>query len=66
MEFGRRMAAERELDKGVTVRSSNAVFDETGNFVVYATMLGIKVGRQPSWLAGRDSHRGLMECCHRL
>ncbi|XP_006869173.1 PREDICTED: peptidylprolyl isomerase domain and WD repeat-containing protein 1-like isoform X1 [Chrysochloris asiatica] len=43
MEFGRRMAVERELEKLDAVRLINIVFDETGHFVLYGTMLGIKV-----------------------
>ncbi|XP_069348154.1 peptidylprolyl isomerase domain and WD repeat-containing protein 1 isoform X1 [Eulemur rufifrons] len=43
MEFGRRMAVERELEKVDAVRLINIVFDETGHFVLYGTMLGIKV-----------------------
>ncbi len=67
MEFGRRLAVERELDSlaGVVaggaqatepgqrllengaqnasgLATSNAVFDESGNFLIYACMLGIK------------------------
>lgn len=43
MEFGRRMAVERDLEKSEAFRNCNVVFDETGNFVMYGTMLGIKV-----------------------
>lgn len=43
MEFGRRMAAERELEKVDGIRLVNIIFDETGHFVLYGTMLGIKV-----------------------
>ncbi|XP_071799440.1 peptidylprolyl isomerase domain and WD repeat-containing protein 1-like [Asterias amurensis] len=43
MEFGRRMAAERDLQKSDAFSHPNIVFDESGNFVLYATMLGIKV-----------------------
>uniref|UniRef100_A0A7M4FIJ0 peptidylprolyl isomerase n=1 Tax=Crocodylus porosus TaxID=8502 RepID=A0A7M4FIJ0_CROPO len=43
MEFGRRMAVERELEKVDAGRLINIVFDETGHFVLYGTMLGIKV-----------------------
>ncbi|KAM4638191.1 peptidylprolyl isomerase domain and WD repeat-containing protein 1 isoform 2-T2 [Amazona ochrocephala] len=43
MEFGRRMAVERELEKVDAVRLVNIIFDETGHFVLYGTMLGIKV-----------------------
>ncbi|KAI5896714.1 uncharacterized protein SCHCODRAFT_02615627 [Schizophyllum commune H4-8] len=48
MEFGRRLAVERELEledaEGrVPARWSNAVWDESGSFVIYASLLGIKV-----------------------
>ncbi|PFX32217.1 peptidylprolyl isomerase domain and WD repeat-containing protein 1-like isoform X1 [Stylophora pistillata] len=43
MEFGRRMATERDLEKTDTLRFCNVVFDDSGYFVLYATMLGIKV-----------------------
>ena len=47
MEFGRRLAVERELEledaEGrVPARWSNAVWDESGSFVIYASLLGIK------------------------
>jgi peptidylprolyl isomerase domain and WD repeat-containing protein 1 len=47
MDFGRRLAVERELDNeesgpGGALRTANVVWDESGNFVLYATMLGIK------------------------
>ncbi|EJC97808.1 peptidyl-prolyl cis-trans isomerase [Fomitiporia mediterranea MF3/22] len=48
MEFGRRLAVDRELelpgpDGKVPGRWINAVWDESGNFVLYPTLLGIKV-----------------------
>lgn len=43
MEFGRRMAVERELEKVDAIKLMNIIFDETGHFVLYGTMLGIKV-----------------------
>lgn len=43
MEFGRRMAVERELEKVDAIRLTNIIFDETGHFALYGTMLGIKV-----------------------
>ncbi|TPX66944.1 hypothetical protein SpCBS45565_g04120 [Spizellomyces sp. 'palustris'] len=45
MEFGRRLAIEREIEKvkGGQSATANAVFDESGNFVIYPTLLGIKV-----------------------
>ncbi len=53
MEFGRRLAVERELERegeggeggtgqGGMLRTANAVWDESGNFVLYPTLLGIK------------------------
>lgn len=43
MEFGRRVAVERELEKAGMLRYSNLVFDDSGNFLLYPTLLGIKV-----------------------
>ena len=43
IDFGRRMAVEREIEKTEGVPPPNAVFDESGNFLVYTTLLGIKV-----------------------
>ncbi|KAL0869555.1 hypothetical protein ABMA27_005821 [Loxostege sticticalis] len=43
MEFGRRMAAERDLEKSDSVHFANILFDASGHFVIYATMLGVKV-----------------------
>ncbi|TDL23225.1 hypothetical protein BD410DRAFT_787555 [Rickenella mellea] len=48
MEFGRRLAVDRELelpgpDGRVPGRWCNAIWDESGNFVIYPTLLGIKV-----------------------
>ncbi|KAL6040930.1 Peptidylprolyl isomerase domain and WD repeat containing protein 1, variant 3 [Balamuthia mandrillaris] len=42
IDFGRRMAVERAIDTE-DVPPSNVVFDESSNFVLYPTMLGIKV-----------------------
>jgi peptidylprolyl isomerase domain and WD repeat-containing protein 1 len=38
MEFGRRMAVEQSIEQ-----PSNAIFDESGHFIIYSTMLGIKI-----------------------
>lgn len=54
MEFGRRLAVERELErtseggegstgKGGLLRTANAVWDESGHFILYPTLLGVKV-----------------------
>ena len=47
MEFGRRLAAERELelpgpDGRIPGMWINAVWDESGSFILYPTLLGIK------------------------
>lgn len=47
MDFGRRIAVERELERGESgpggaLRSASAVYDESGNILLYPTMLGIK------------------------
>ncbi|XP_044261261.1 peptidylprolyl isomerase domain and WD repeat-containing protein 1 isoform X1 [Tribolium madens] len=43
MEFGRRMAVERDLEKSEAVVLANIVFDYSGHFIMYATLLGIKL-----------------------
>lgn len=43
MEFGRRMACERDLEKSELINLSNILFDESGNFILYGTMLGVKI-----------------------
>jgi peptidylprolyl isomerase domain and WD repeat-containing protein 1 len=37
------MAAERDLEKCEAINLGNIIFDESGYFVLYATMLGVKV-----------------------
>nr|CAH7724621.1 unnamed protein product [Callosobruchus chinensis] len=43
MEFGRRMALERDLEKSESFELENILFDESGHFIMYATLLGVKV-----------------------
>ncbi|KAK9454903.1 hypothetical protein V1511DRAFT_501299 [Dipodascopsis uninucleata] len=44
IDFGRRMAVERDLDKDDDKQQRiNAIFDDSGYYVIYATYLGIKV-----------------------
>ena len=43
VEFGRRMATERELDNPVIRSRINVTFDETGHFILYGSLLGVKV-----------------------
>ncbi|KAI6246533.1 Peptidyl-prolyl cis-trans isomerase cyp15 [Erysiphe necator] len=43
VEFGRRLAIERELGDPSLQSKANVIFDETGNFILYGSILGIKV-----------------------
>ncbi|KAL5021677.1 hypothetical protein ScPMuIL_000832 [Solemya velum] len=43
MEFGRRLAVEKDFEKSEAFKLCNIEFDETGHFILYATMLGVKV-----------------------
>jgi peptidylprolyl isomerase domain and WD repeat-containing protein 1 len=43
IDFGRRVAMEKELLADPDAPFPNAIFDESGNFVLYPTLLGIKV-----------------------
>ncbi|KAG9206364.1 hypothetical protein G6514_005091 [Epicoccum nigrum] len=43
MEFGRRIGQERELDSPQLRARQNVVFDETGHFILYGSLYGIKV-----------------------
>lgn len=48
IDFGRRMAQERELQAADPPLATSAVFDESGNFLIYPTLLGIKAGSHPA------------------
>ncbi|KAK0387591.1 hypothetical protein NLU13_3837 [Sarocladium strictum] len=43
VEFGRRMAQEREVESQLMRNKSNIIFDESSNFIIYGSMVGIKV-----------------------
>ncbi|KAF2792720.1 peptidyl-prolyl cis-trans isomerase-like protein [Melanomma pulvis-pyrius CBS 109.77] len=43
IEFGRRIGIERELDNPSIRARMNVIFDETGNFILYGSMYGVKV-----------------------
>ncbi|VDM16611.1 unnamed protein product [Hydatigera taeniaeformis] len=43
MEFGRRLALEKELDRSDGTHMCNLEFDNSGNFLVYTTLLGVRV-----------------------
>jgi len=43
VDFGRRLAVERELENPAIRNRINVIFDESGHFVLYGSVLGIKV-----------------------
>lgn len=43
VEFGRRLAQEKDVESSLLKDKNNIIFDETSNFIIYATMVGIKV-----------------------
>jgi peptidylprolyl isomerase domain and WD repeat-containing protein 1 len=43
VEFGRRMATEREIETAALKNKVNVIFDETGHFILYGSILGTKV-----------------------
>ena len=42
MEFGRRIAIEKDIERNEAIFFSNLVFDESGIFLMYSTLLGVK------------------------
>ncbi|KAK2781776.1 hypothetical protein FQN52_001360 [Onygenales sp. PD_12] len=42
VEFGRRIAVERGLENDATIPKVNVIFDESGHFVMYGSVMGIK------------------------
>ncbi|KAH8815417.1 hypothetical protein F5884DRAFT_817757 [Xylogone sp. PMI_703] len=43
VEFGRRLATEREIENQIYKNKANIIFDESGHFIICGSMLGIKV-----------------------
>lgn len=43
MEFGRRMNNEKDIEKTDSLMYNNIIFDQSGHFLLYATMVGIKL-----------------------
>ena len=43
VEFGRRLAVERELENPAFQNKINVIFDESSNFILYGSILGTKV-----------------------
>ncbi|KAI1636581.1 hypothetical protein F4809DRAFT_378407 [Biscogniauxia mediterranea] len=43
VDFGRRLAAEREIESTPLRNKVNVIFDESGHFILYGSMFGVKV-----------------------
>ena len=43
VDFGRRLAVEREIESQSLRNRPNVIFDESGHFILYGSLLGIKV-----------------------
>ncbi|ROW01517.1 hypothetical protein VSDG_01996 [Cytospora chrysosperma] len=43
VEFGRRLAVEREVESPAHRNQANVIFDESGHFIIYGSIIGIKV-----------------------
>ncbi|KAH9908677.1 hypothetical protein F4778DRAFT_357959 [Xylariomycetidae sp. FL2044] len=60
VEFGRRLAAEREIESPAIRNKVNVVFDESGHFILYGSILGVKVlntfTNQVVKIFGKDEH----------
>ncbi|KAI8629370.1 hypothetical protein F5Y19DRAFT_79474 [Xylariaceae sp. FL1651] len=60
VDFGRRLAAEREMESGPLRNKVNVVFDESGHFIMYGSIVGVKVlntfTNQVVKVYGKDEH----------
>ncbi|KAL2756337.1 hypothetical protein ACRALDRAFT_1056895, partial [Sodiomyces alcalophilus JCM 7366] len=60
VEFGRRLAVEKEIGSPPYRDKVNVIFDESGHFIIYGSMLGIKVlntyTNQIVKVYGKDEH----------
>ncbi|RYP62527.1 hypothetical protein DL769_007269 [Monosporascus sp. CRB-8-3] len=43
VDFGRRLAAEREIESASVNNKVNVIFDESGHFILYGSIVGVKV-----------------------
>ncbi|KAL8851845.1 MAG: hypothetical protein Q9221_003271 [Calogaya cf. arnoldii] len=43
VEFGRRLAVEREIENPAVQNKINVIFDESSNFIMYGSIMGVKV-----------------------
>ncbi|OTA89703.1 hypothetical protein M434DRAFT_398419 [Hypoxylon sp. CO27-5] len=60
VEFGRRLAAEREIESPSLRYKTNVIFDESGHFILYGSIFGVKVlntlTNRVVKVYGRDEH----------
>ncbi|KAI0109982.1 hypothetical protein F4814DRAFT_425188, partial [Daldinia grandis] len=60
VDFGRRLAAEREIETPSLRNKVNVIFDESGHFILYGSILGVKVlntyTNQIVKVYGKDEH----------
>ncbi|KAI1386990.1 uncharacterized protein F4822DRAFT_331723 [Hypoxylon trugodes] len=60
VDFGRRLAAEREIESSALRNKVNVIFDESGHFILYGSILGVKVlntfTNQVVKVYGKDEH----------
>ncbi len=65
MEFGKKMSVEKELSRLGAIKFNNLVYDESGNFLIYSSLLGIKfvnlTTQKVSRLIGQREH---LRCHH--
>ncbi|KAI0139190.1 hypothetical protein GGR57DRAFT_496227 [Xylariaceae sp. FL1272] len=60
VDFGRRLAAEREMESGPLRDKLNVIFDESGHFILYGSVIGVKLlnthTNQVIRVYGKDEH----------
>ena len=50
MEFGRRAAIEKDIERSDAIYLTNLVFDESGMFLLYGSLFGVKCERERAFL----------------
>jgi len=60
MEFGKKISVEREIGRMGQAKFNNVIWDDSGNFIIYGSLLGIKMvnltTRKVSRLLGQREH----------
>ncbi|KAI0880398.1 uncharacterized protein GGS22DRAFT_85490 [Annulohypoxylon maeteangense] len=60
VDFGRRLAAERDIESASIQNKVNVIFDESGHFILYGSIFGVKVlntfTNQVVKVYGKDEH----------